>query len=816
MTKAVTGAASTRRTSLFSANREVAVIDQRKTHNENLLIVLINPWSICNKAEDINDFIIEYNIDILAITETWLTGTACDGPTINALLPNGYEIIHAPRRTRGGGTALVYRQSLNVTRVAVSSASFEVLECVIKGPIVLRICVVYQPYRTALFMEEFSSYLAGLATSPGHLLVLGDFNLHVDDPLDKCAQDFLTSMSSLGLEQHVTTLTHRNGHTLDLVLTPLGNPLDLTWKSIDCGFPDHYALFIQVATSKPPLPRKCITYRKTRSIRLESLREAVASSPLTNAQHVSSLDDSITIYHHELEYVMNTLAPLKTCEITMRPDSRWFNDEIRAAKQHRRQIERLWRRTGLTVHREMFMTERNRVNTLSHNAKERFYKGQVAENAGNQQQLYKVVKTLLGQSGAPQLPMEDPAMLAQRFSDFFVSKIQRIQESIPDVPLSDPEEVTHGTPLENFCPVTLDHLVRLIRSSSNKQCSLDPLPTNLLKLVIPEVCPFILHVINTSLSTGRFPRSFKTALVSPQLKKPSLNPEELSNYRPISNLSFLSKTLERVVAEQLITHLDQNDLLEPCQSAYRKHHSTETALLRIHTDIRQALADNMVVLMAMLDLSAAFDTISHEILIRTLSTCGIQGTALQWLSSYIHDQTQTVMVNAAQSNPKPLTTGVPQGSVLGPLLFSVYTRSLGALLRSYNVEYHIYADDTQVYLRCAPNETNAAIQRLEECLDAVQLWMSAHRLKLNANKTEFIVFCKKEAAKLASGCVLRVGGNIITPTDYVKNIGVYMDKFLSGEKQVNNVCRVAYAQLKSLSKIKCFINHESLESIIHA
>ncbi|ELT90595.1 hypothetical protein CAPTEDRAFT_217279 [Capitella teleta] len=156
------------------------------------------------------------------------TGTACDGPTINALLPNGYEIIHAPRRTRGGGTALVYRQSLNVTRVAVSSASFKVLECVIKGPIMLRICVVYQPYRTALFMEEFSSYLAGLATSPGHLLVLGDFNLYVDDPLDKCVQDFLTSMSSLGLEQHVTTLINRNGHTLDLVLTPLGNPLDLT------------------------------------------------------------------------------------------------------------------------------------------------------------------------------------------------------------------------------------------------------------------------------------------------------------------------------------------------------------------------------------------------------------------------------------------------------------------------------------------------------------------------------------------------------------------------------------------------------------
>ncbi|ELT95653.1 hypothetical protein CAPTEDRAFT_197327 [Capitella teleta] len=207
LTKALTGAASTRRTSLFSANRGVAVIDQRKTHNENLLIVLTNPWSICNKAEDINDFIIEYNIDILAITETWLTGTACDGPTINALLPNGYEIIHAPRRTRGGGTALVYRQSLNVTHVAVSSASFEVLECVTKGPIMLRVCVVYQPYRTALFMEEFSSYLAGLATSPGRLLVLGDFNLYVDDPLDKTARS--RTAFNAGRDLALTTVPQR-------------------------------------------------------------------------------------------------------------------------------------------------------------------------------------------------------------------------------------------------------------------------------------------------------------------------------------------------------------------------------------------------------------------------------------------------------------------------------------------------------------------------------------------------------------------------------------------------------------------------------
>jgi hypothetical protein len=529
-----------------------------------------------------------------------------------------------------------------------------------------------------------------------------------------------------------------------------------------------------------------------------------------------ALEEQIITYQRSLENVMNHLAPIKTSVVLVRPDAQWFNDSIRQAKQRRRQVERLSRRTGLTIHHEMYLAEKAKVNALINTAKERFYQDQVTACGGDQQKLFRVVSKLLGRPNTSPTPSGEPIDLAEKFSNFFVSKILAIQESIPVTQPPVPPDSPFTTPLEEFAPITVDQLARLIGSSPSKHCELDPIPTRLLKLVIPVIGPFICKIINTSLATGVVPDDFKNALVCPRLKKPCLDAEELNNYRPVSNLSFLSKTLERVIATQLNNHLDRNELLEPYQSAYRRQHSTETALLRIHTDIRCAIADGKVVLMAMLDLSAAFDTINHELLLSTLLSIGIQGTALQWLTSYVQGRTQTVTVRGARSDPQPLTKGVPQGSVLGPVLFSIYTRSLGTLLRSQGVQFHMYADDTQIYLPTALDDLDNAIQRLENCLVAVQQWMSAHCLKLNPSKTDFIVFASRENAKRVPPCVLHVGDSEISQSDCVKNIGVWMDRSLTGEKHVVQLCRVAYAQLKSLSKIKRFFNTESLETILHA
>ena len=201
-----------------------------------LILCLLNPWSVCNKPDVINEFIVDKSIDILAITETWLTGVGSDSPIIKALLPPGYSILHAPRASRGGGTAVVFRESIPVSRVSVvghAPSSFEFIECLVKLPIMLRLCIVYHPPGTA-FLDDFSQFLSQLVTKPGHLIIAGDFNEHVENSTDRKALDFLNMLSSFGLSQHVSESTHKSNHILDLFITSATDSIIEHCRPLDC------------------------------------------------------------------------------------------------------------------------------------------------------------------------------------------------------------------------------------------------------------------------------------------------------------------------------------------------------------------------------------------------------------------------------------------------------------------------------------------------------------------------------------------------------------------------------------------------------
>ena len=204
--------------------------------------------------------------------------------------------------------------------------------------------------------------------------------------------------------------------------------------------------------------------------------------------------------------------------------------------------------------------------------------------------------------------------------------------------------------------------------------------------------------MNASLQSDIFPSELKSAIVRPLLKKTSLDCEILKNYRPVSNLSFLSKVIEKIVASRLVDHMTENNLMDPMQSAYRKGHSTETTLLRLHNDVVSAVDRGCGVCLVLLDLSAAFDTIDHTILLTFLKEhIGWGGPVLDLFQSYLSGRTQCISIEGVLSELKELVYGVPQGSVLGPLEFCIYTIPIGAILRHYNINYQIYADDTQLY-----------------------------------------------------------------------------------------------------------------------
>ena len=228
------------------------------------------------------------------------------------------------------------------------------------------------------------------------------------------------------------------------------------------------------------------------------------------------------------------------------------------------------------------------------------------------------------------------------------------------------------------------------------------------------------------------PDSFKHAVVRPLLKKQNMPPNELKNYRPVSNLPFLSKILEKVVLSQLKGHLLKYNLLDSHQSAYREFHNTETALLKVQNDLLCAADKSDISILALLDLSAAFDTIDHHILLERLRiTMGLSGTVLSWFESYVTGRSQSVIVNCLQSSIFDVQFGVPQGSVLGPVLYTLYTTPLGKMIKEHNINYHMYADDTQLYKSVPFSDLQLLVQSIETCSGNVKKWMANNKLKMN-------------------------------------------------------------------------------------
>ena len=272
------------------------------------------------------------------------------------------------------------------------------------------------------------------------------------------------------------------------------------------------------------------------------------------------------------------------------------------------------------------------------------------------------------------------------------------------------------------------------------------------------------------------------------------------------------------MSSRIDCHLAANNLLDDYQSAYRKTYSTETALLKVQTDILEALDTGACVALIMLDISAAFDTLDHGIFLQRLThSQGISGSAIGWLQSYLSGRKQCISIGSVSSGDVLLQYGVPQGSVFGPRGYSMYTLPVGDIFRKHDVKCMIYADDSQGYTVIQPNQTwRSSAQVIEACMLEVQQWMKANMLKLNCDKTEFIIFKPRQNTTSLSQCTLNLDSSIFTPAAHVKNLGVIQDSHLTLEKQINNVSRSCYHQIRNIGRIRRYITTDACRTLVQA
>ena len=372
--------------------------------------------------------------------------------------------------------------------------------------------------------------------------------------------------------------------------------------------------------------------------------------------------------------------------------------------------------------------------------------------------------------------------------------------------------------LHNLSYVTDAEVRRLVLSAPCKSSDLDSLPTGLVKDCIDVLVTPIVSIVNLSLSQGCFPTHFKSSLVSPLLKKLTLNRDDMKNYRPVSNLSFLSKILEKVVTSRLNSHINSSHTSNDYQSAYRKFHSTETALLKIHNDILSSMDDGRVTASALLDLSAAFDTIDHIILLRRLGDWfGVSGKALDWFKSYLTGRSQRIKLGNCLPSKSDLSFGVRQGSVLGPLLFTLYTTPLSRLVSGHAIPHHLYADDSQLYVSFSSGDSAAPLNGLQSCLASVRSWMSTNKLKLNPDKTEFLLIGnERQRSKYLSMFPIELFGVETYPAKSARNLGVIFDKNFNFRSHISAICSSCIYHIRDLRRIRCHFDLDSAKLLANA
>ncbi len=786
-----------------------------ETKCNSIKLAFLNTRSLKNKSFVINDLITTNNLDFMFLIETWLEDN-CSATVLTETAPPNFNFISVCRTVRrGGGVAALFKDVYQCKQVSFGQyLSFEYLGIVLKGaPRILFIIIYRPPKYSPAFVEEFTELLSMISSEFDCFAIAGDFNIHIDNAEIKTTKEIVTVLNTFDLIQHVHGPTHNRGHTLDLLISRGLNISSIVIK--DVAMSDHFCIFFDILIS-------VTTESRSVSVRKRCINEntsvlfmkAISLTPSISADSVDLLLDS---FDSKVKNVIDDIAPIKVSKKNGRQKSFWRKSTaVQNMKRQCRKAERMWRKTKLEIHYSIYKDSLHAFNLELATARQTFFSNLINSNLNNTRTIFATVERLTNPPS--QIPSE---MLSDskcnEFASFFSEKISNIRKEIgtsscntevTQIRQQSQKEVTMSV-FKTIDSKILEEIVQHLKSST---CYLDTLPTSFFKSVLNCLEADLLEVVNTSLLSGTFPNSLKTAVVKPLLKKRNLDNTVLSNYRPISNLPFIGKIIEKVVFNQLNNYLNSNGYLDNFQSGFRVHHSTETALIKIINDIRFNSDSGKISVLVLLDLSAAFDTVDHNILLERLENwVGLSGMALKWFRSYLEGRGYYVSIGEHKSKWTSMTCGVPQGSILAPLLFSLYMLPLSQIMRKNQIAYHSYADDTQIYLALSPNDYSP-IDSLCQCIDEINSWMCQNFLQLNKEKTVIAFGNKDEVLKV--NAYLDSRGQ--TTKNQVRNLGVILETDLSFSSHVKAVTKSAYYHLKNIARIRCFVSSQDLEKLVHA
>lgn len=753
----------------------------------------LNIRSLQPKVHKLHDLLIDLRVDLVALSETWLSDLIDD----DMICIDGYTVLRCDRGSRGGGVCFYLKSNIKYS-VITSSADIEQLWVLLHlrgGDIAVG--VAYRPgyVDCSLFLGELDDTIANCLLLTDRILCFGDFNINV---LNSGSSDtlrlfcFLNSWEATQLIDCPTRTTALSATLLDLIIS-FDASLVLSSGVVDCAFSDHDVVFCELAVRATRVVPTVRYLRSIANINLERFTSDLNLIPFDSILRINCVNEKVNYFNRKILSLFDQHAPIKKCSFS-KINPPWLTENLKLMMRLRDDAKKRFKRTGSSGTWEYYKDLRN-LTSRTVTAEKRAY-FEFVTNGVNNKNVWRRLESL---NVKRRKHVDLPCCLKQvsELNNFFVDGVADVANSFCNVGYDGDAYDCSPFPDRNyeFLPVTADAIKDIIYNSKSSSAGSDGLSSQMIKLCCPTVLPYITHIINSCLIESTVPDCWKFAIVKPIPK--NSKPLSFNDLRPVSILPFLCKVFERVIQFQLSQFANLYDILPPTQSGFREGHSCTTAMLAVTDDIMEATDRGDITIMTLLDYSKAFDTVNHLTLLKILKYFGLSESGRQLLGSYLSGRCQAVQIDNMLSAPRPVEHGVPQGSIVAPLLYTLYTSLIFKGIK-FN-KFHMYADDTQLFYSFKPEEYIAAQERIN--LDLHTLWATSnmHQLKLNPAKSAVVLFGNRRVcAELKNLININIDGCTLPFVDEAKSLGLSLSNDFRYVTQISRYIKNAYMGLRMI------------------
>jgi len=704
--------------SMYKDVSELRDFSNSLNHVNQICIAHINCRSMNHKISDIEHLLIHTKCAVMAVTETWLTDDLAS--TIN--IP-GYNFVHRARSSGiRGGVGFLIRSDIEFFRIEDMPGSnvdtFESLFIKFPQPRSKDIVMgsIYRPPNTSIsdFLVDFNLTLQHLARSNKRAVLLGDYNINIlrHEELHLTGM-FLNTLASHKFIPTILRPTRITEHTATLIDNMFTNCFDLSMDScllID-DISDHLPILLYMDSNSPL--KKPYDNPAKRNFSDLAVTEFANSLHLTDWSFIDELittENVDTVYEafiSKYKALYDSAFPLRHEDKRGHrygPRQPWMSSALLKSCKKKATLYKKYLKSPTAMNKQIFTRYRNKFKVIRRESESRYYAERFSLCTENLTKTWQIIKQILHSKSDPGISdtfvigedeSNDPLLIAKTFNDYFTNVGPSLAKKIPHATRSPeafmPYPMSCSLGLLPTSQAEIMEVVALLKSSASTGA--DGINPSIAKATIGSICAPLESIVNFSFNTGQVPADLKLAKIIPIYKAGAKN--MVTNYRPISILPFFSKILEKLMANRLSNYMEHHALLSPSQFGFRHGLSTYMALLDLQTNISESINQNKFSLGVFFDISKAFDTVNHGLLINKLENIGIRGVVKNWFMDYLHNRRQYVCFKGVVSQATLITCGVPQGSILGSLLFLLYINDLASI--SSILTFILFADDTNVF-----------------------------------------------------------------------------------------------------------------------